>query len=251
MSLSKPPYILTEDEILIEKKELRLSYNCFEDYIGRDNFVKKDDRIHDGLIPIPYDGDILNAKIYILTLNPGFGPHDYYAEYNNPEFRKARIQQLRQPRMYNDFPFPFMELNPLFSWFGGYKYWTNRLGDIIDKVSEQRNVPYIEALSMLSKSIACLEYIPYHSKIFGLKKAVVNKMRSPKLMKEFVDNYVVPRVKKERDDTAIIVTRHAEKWDLSEQPNIIVYGAGESRAAYLNSKSRGGKMIAKVMKITI
>jgi hypothetical protein len=254
ISLSKPPYILDGDEILIKNEELRLSYSCFEDYYMRGfNFKSPnkihDGLIHDGLIPIPYDGDILRAKIYILTLNPGFGPHDYYAESYDTAFRKAKIQQLRQQLM--DETFPFFGLNPLFSWLGGYRYWTTRLGDIIDKVSEQRNVPYIEALSMLSKSIACLEYIPYHSKIFGLKKAVVNKMRSPKLMKEFVDNYVVPRVKKERDDTAIIVTRHAEKWDLSEQPNIIVYGAGESRAAYLNSKSRGGKMIAKVMEITI
>jgi hypothetical protein len=244
---SKPPYILDGDEILV-KKGLCHSYRCFEDYIGDPNFGKASpNSIHCGLIPTPYDGNILKAKIYILTLNPGFGPHDYYAESYDTSFRKARIQQLRQERM--DETFPFMELNPLFSWHGGYRYWTNRLGDIIQKLSEHNKVSYKEALSQLSKSIACLEYIPYHSKTFGIKKKVINEMRSPKLMTAFVDGYVIPKAK--RGDAVIIVTRHAKMWSLSEQPNIIVYGAAESRAAYLNSKSRGGKMIARVMKIAI
>lgn len=138
-TIDPPPYILKEDRILIEKG-LSHSYSCFGDYISDPDFgTAPGHKIHAGLIPIPYAGDILNSKIYILTLNPGFGPHDYYAESLNKQFLKARIRQLRQE--YMDKAFPWMDLNPLFCWHGCYEYWTSRLGDIINKLSEQKKHP--------------------------------------------------------------------------------------------------------------
>jgi len=243
LKLTKPPYVLNGDHVLIEKG-LCHSYGCFNDYISdRDFGNKSPHKLHTGLIPIPYAGDILKAKIYILALNPGFGPHDYYAESFDTDFCKARIQQLRQQHLNETFP--WMDLNPLFCWHGGYKYWTSRLNDIIDKLSEQKEISYKEALSRLSRAISCLEYIPYHSKHYGISRSVVNKMLSPKLIKAFVHGYVVPRTK--RGATAIIVTRHVDVWELPKHDNIIRYDAAQSRAAYLNSKSPGGPIIARIM----
>ena len=149
MSLTKPPYILAGDEI----EDYCHPYRCFEDYIADPNFAyASPKKLHSGLIPIPYGGDILKAKIYILTLNPGFGPHDYYAESHDTAFRNARIQQLRQQRL--DKAFPFMGLNPSFSWHS--KYWATRLGDIVHMLRKQKKVSYKKALSLLSQSIACL-----------------------------------------------------------------------------------------------
>jgi len=243
IKLSKPPFILDGDHILIEKKYYH-SYSSFSDYISDPNFGKASSyKIHAGLIPIPYAGDILNAKIYILALNPGFGPHDYYAESHNKEFHKARIQQLRQENM--DKNYPWSDLNPFFCWHGGWKYWTGRLGDIISKLSEQKQISYKRALMLLSRNVACLEYIPYHSKSYGISKSIVDEMLSPRLVKVFVHEYVVPKAQKV--EAIIVVTRHVDVWKLPKNPNIVTYTSAESRAAYLNSKSSGGKMIAKIM----
>jgi len=246
--LTKPPYILEGDRI----EGFCHPYRCFTDYIRDPNFGDvsvSSNKFHSGLIPIPYSGNIQRAKIYILTLNPGFGPHDYYAESYDKSFRDARIQQLRQQKLDKDFP--FMGLNPSFLWHS--KYWIKRFGDIIHIIKKQKkNVSYTSALSLLSQSIACLEYIPYHSISFGLKKAVINGMRSPKIVKAFVDDYVIPRVIK--GDAFIIVTRNVDLWLSKEQQklkNVVTYNATESRAAYLNSKSRGGKIIAEAMEIKI
>lgn len=247
INLSKSPFILNGDHILIEKGCCH-SYSCFNDYISDSDFgIASPHKIHAGLIPIPYAGDILNANIYILALNPGFGPHDYYAESYNNEFRKARIQQLRQEHMDN--LYPWSDLNPLFCWHGGWKYWTSRLGDIINKLSEQKRTPYKEALMLLSKNIACLEYVPYHSKSYGIRRSIVDKMLSSTLMKAFVHDYVVPKAI--RGDAIIVVTRHVDVWELPQNHNIVTYNAAESRAAYLNLKSPGGKMIAKIMGLKV
>lgn len=243
IQLSKPPFILSGDHILEEKGYCH-SYCNFSDYISDPNFgTTSSQKIHAGLIPSPYGGNILKAKIYILGLNPGFGPHDYYAESSIKEFRKGKIEQLRQEDLDKDFP--WLYLNPLFCWHGGWKYWTGRLGDIINKLSEQKGISYNEALKRLSQKIACLEYIPYHSKSYGIAKSIAGEMLSPQLMKAFVHNYVVPKARK--GEAAIIVTRHVELWELPRNDNIVVYNQTESRAAYLNSKSPGGKMIAKMI----
>jgi len=272
MSLTNPPYILDGDKI---EKGYWHKYKSFSGYIkdsnNRNNVKevmcksfpddKRDSKVkcaspkkfHSGLIPVPYGGDIRKAKIYILTLNPGLRPIDYYAESHDKAYRKARIRQLRQRNLDKDFP--FMELNPKVSWKS--KYWTGRLGDIIQMLQEQKNVSYTKALSLLSKSIAYLEYIPYHSENFGIKKSVINKMRSPKLIKAFVDDYVFSRAKKGKAN--IIVTRKVDWWLTENQRKelkgkefkgeIVIYNTTESRGSYLNSKSRGGKMIAKAMGI--
>lgn len=260
ISLIKPPYILDGDKII----EKDYWYHCksFADYIGdsnKRNNVKKGQKkisaltkFHSGLIPVPYGGDIRKAKIYILTLNPGFKPIDYYAESHDKAYRKARVQQLQQRNLDKDFP--FMGLNPKFSWKSNY--WKSRLGDIIPMLQKQKNISYKKALSRLSKSIACLEYIPYHSKNFGIKKSEIKSMSSPTLIKAFVDNYVIPKAK--RGKAFIIVTRKVGRWLTKEQqeelkaiPEVVIYDATESRASYLNPKSRGGEIIAKAMGIKI
>jgi hypothetical protein len=64
-------------------------------------------------------------------------------------------------------------------------------------------------------------------------------------MKAFVHGYVVPKAKK--GDAIVIVTRHVDVWELPQNHNIVTYNPAESRAAYLNSRSSGGKMIGNIM----
>jgi|GEM_PF-4441752 len=61
------------------------------------------------------------------------------------------------------------------------------------------------------------------------------------IIKAFVHEYVVPRAKNNK--AIIIATRHSEMWQLPKHRDIVVYNSVESRAAYLNLKSKGGKKI--------
>lgn len=245
LNLSKPPFIMPGDEVLLQDNYCH-RYKNLRDYVNDSEFqMLPSFKVHTGLIPIPYAGNILNAEIYILALNPGFAPYDYYAESNDAEFLNRRKNQLRQENLDKDYP--WMDLNPKFCWHGGWEYWTSRFGDIITKLAKQKRYSHKDALKELSNKIACLEYFPYHSKSFDIPPKIIRDMASTKLMKAFVDNFVVPKAKKDR--ATVIVTRHAKGWGLDKSKNIVIYDQADSRAAYLNSKSPGGKAIARKLGI--
>ena len=62
-------------------------------------------------------GDMLNASIYVLMLNPGLGPGDYF-EYKVPSFRQALLANLRQERITGVMPFVSLEVWPESHWPG-------------------------------------------------------------------------------------------------------------------------------------
>ena len=102
------------------------SYIASDDYGGKTN-----KRLHLGLYPQPYIGDVTNASIYILLLNPGLGPIDYYSETGengSENFRAALRNNLKQN--FEDNEYPFMFLDPQFSWHSGYTWWHERLAKI-------------------------------------------------------------------------------------------------------------------------
>lgn len=249
LSLKKPPYVLKGDDAIPKKwchryRNYRDFVRAYElDHVSDKKFCAK---LHVGLLPIPYSGNIAEAEIYILGLNPGFDPQSYYAESYDVAFKRESVRQLHQERL--DAKFPLCALNPKFCWTGGWRYWETRLNDIIFLLAQQENICRSEALSVLSKKIACLEYVPYYSKNFGLPRSIVNKMLSPKLMWAFVHDYVVPKAQK--DLATIIVTRHVDVWNLPKHRNIVAYHGPQSRAAYLNMKSLGGRRIANILGIT-
>jgi hypothetical protein len=86
-------------------------------------------RLHLGLLPQPFLGDLRRASIYILLLNPGLGPTDYYGEYEVPSYRKALQANLKQ-RVDKD-SVPFLFLDPPFAWHGGFGWWHAKLGSVI------------------------------------------------------------------------------------------------------------------------
>ena len=243
LKLKKPPFILNGDQILIERK-LCHPYRTYRNYIRDPNFGSiSPHKFHTGLLPVPYSGDILRAKIYILALNPGFGPLDYYAETYDADLRGAKVRAIRQKKF--DSCYPWHALNPRYCWSGGGRYWIGRLEQIATTLMDRRHFSFADALHVLSTTVACLEYVPYHSKSYGLAKTVARQMRSPKLMLDFVHNYVVPKAR--QGAAVVIVTRHVDLWGLPSHRNIIAYNGTEARAAYLNLKSRGGRKIAEIL----
>ncbi len=242
--IDSPPYLFPRDGNHLEfTNERALSlHKTFEDYIVSSKFGSSSDRsLHVGLIPIPYIGNLERASIFILMLNPGLSAGDYYAEQNVSEFKLTLIRNLRQENSEDEFP--FFGLDPKFAWHPGFRYWNDKLHKIAKGLASSREVSYQSALKVLAQNIACLEYIAYHSKSFGIPSSLSSVLPSTKAMIAFVHDMLVPKVK--TDETVIIVTRSAKNWKLPTHENIIVYSGSEARAAHLTMKSRGGKVIAE------
>jgi hypothetical protein len=234
------PYIHQSDSVL--KSQRSYKYKNYEDYISSKDYGQIDSRFHFGLLPSPYCGDILNASIYILMLNPGFSSIDYYAEQYCNKFREAEINCLNQNE---NIEFPFYCLNPEFIWTGGGAYWENKLNDIIKENSKIKNINYIDSTREISQKVALLELIPYHSLSYQLSGKIEAQVESKNIMKNFVKDYVYKKVL--NNNACIIITRKVKIWDLPNHNNIIAYEGGETRGAHLTSQSRGGHKILEYL----
>jgi len=240
------PYITREDKEVIEPQR---HYTCtsYEEFLsvvhgegGSEFFTKH--KLHLGLIPQPFIGDLRQAKVFILMLNPGFGPIEYVQENQHQEFRDALRKNLRQSSESLECPFLFFD--PRFLWTPGGEYWKRKLKDIIEAFCKRKNVSYLDATRVLSKKIATLELIPYHSA--SAPKDLVN-LYSATLMKEFVRDILVPRaVAKE---VVIVCTRQTDAWGLngSSCNNVIVYKPKERQAASLGRGSRAWPRVAWIL----
>ncbi len=238
--LNVPPFILPEDRTEIQNQTLK-TYQSLEEHVSCSTFGQRNDTsLHVGLLPIPYVGNLQKASIFILMLNPGLSPGDYFAEHTCEQFREAQLRNLLQKNGNDDFP--FFGLDPRFAWHPGFEYWQGKFDNIAQALVEEKNFTYVEALKCLAQNIACLELMPYHSKSFGAG-SLLKRLPSTKFMYDYVHDILVPKAK--RNQTTIIATRSVRNWNLPKHKNIIVYESGEARSAHLTLKSRGGKAIAR------
>ena len=234
-------------------KDLRIiAKSCGEVREHRDYDPQKS--IHFSLLPQPFIGDVLNAEIYILTLNPGFGCGDYEANYREPGFREVLLGNMRQQKPSGVLPFFF--LDPKFDWHGGYHYWFSQLAQTICEIAQCRkltpNLPWKErfedARNMLGRKLAVVELVPYHSATSGGLGNLPDKLHSTRLAIKFVNEHVAPKVI--NGDAIVISVRQVKWWDqaLGTNPQlqngIIRYDRlGEARGARLDPNSRGGQAI--------
>ncbi len=240
-SLDTPPFILPEDIAIIPSQNLS-EYDSFDEYISIPTFgQKKDTSLHVCLLPIPYVGNLQNASVFILMLNPGLSPSDYFAEHAVEQYREAHVRNLRQENIKDEFP--FFILDPRFAGHPGFEYWQGKFDNIAQALAEKKKITYREALRHLAQNVACLELMPYHSKSFG-SGSLLKQLPSASVMCKYVKEILVPKARSNK--AIIVVTRGVRNWDLSkdEHENIVVYKGGEPRAAHLTLKSRGGKAIA-------
>lgn len=245
-NLKEPPYLFPKDNLNILNKDIKTFYN-YKDYISSPEFGTQNDiSLHIGLLPVPYAGNLEKASIFILMLNPGFSPSNYFFEETSPGYRKAHIRTLKQENGSDDYPFIY--LNPEFSWHPGSEYWQNKLQSIIGEYVKQTKITYQEAMSQVSKKLACLELFPYSSNSFGAN-SMLNKLSSTSLMLKYIQEVLIPKVKK--DKAIVIATRRVKDWNLPKHKNIIAYEGSETRAAHLSLTSRGGKEIAKHLGLSV
>jgi hypothetical protein len=192
-----------------------------------------------GLLPMPFSGDMRRSRVYILLLNPGVGPTDYYGEYAVPAFREARLANLRQ--QFDEDRWTFVGLDPEFAWHGGYDYWHGKLRGVIAELAAGWRVSFADARRRFADLLAVIELFPYHSEAFADADHWLRDLPSVSLARKFVNDFVLPRVV--AGEAIAIVTRQARAWNVPCIPGVITYSAQQARAAHLTPRSPGGAAI--------
>ena len=183
-----------------------------------------DHRLHLGLYPLPFTGNLESATVYILLANPNPGIGNYH-EQAGPEFPDDYFAIMGK---------------------GLERYVRENLNleKTAEDIAKQGKMSACDALSR----VAILQLSPYWSKkIIGR----AHKLPSADLAVKFVEETVVPRA---RDGKAIvIVTRCVKEWnrrqglpqDLIDAGRIVLYKGGEPRGAQLGPTTRGGQAILR------
>lgn len=238
-------YFLAKDCDAILNKNGIIVRNSWNDVVSSSNFgADEKTAFHLGLLPQPFMGDLKRAEIYILTLNPGYSPVDYFGEYCVSGYREVLLRNLRQDHSPHRLPNLF--LDPQFAWSGGYEYWHSRLRGVIAEFAKKRGWTYAKARSKLSEKLAIIEFVPYHSASFN--DSLKSGLKSPQLAGMFVEQYVSNRL--QNGNAVTIVLRGLKHWkpylpsDLCEKDGLVRYDPQrEARFAHLTPKTRGGKAI--------
>ena len=90
------PYILKGDEGVLQPKRYLNYRNYHECLKNIDHVYKQASKFHLGLLPMPYSGNLQKAYIYLLNLNPGFSPGDFYEEATSKKLIEEKIRELTQ-----------------------------------------------------------------------------------------------------------------------------------------------------------
>ncbi|MBR5904363.1 MAG: hypothetical protein IKZ49_02400 [Alphaproteobacteria bacterium] len=201
--IAKPDYQILKDNNLLTKK---LSvYNS------------KNTLLYEDLPCEPFMGDIENAKIYIVTLNPGAGEdeHENWQKQDLLDVWKNNFKQTNQ--------YPFYYLDPKLEKTGGGRYWFKReqndkkvwgkFENLIEKIAcdLKGQVPeeidcFAEARKLIAQNVCDLELCPYHSEKWNDSKNIISNLPSIKIMIEFLKDNVIPDVISGKK--SLLVLRH-------------------------------------------
>ena len=132
--LHAAPYIHPRDMIEVGNEPEFADKRIFDhrQFISSDRFAQKDDKsFHLSLLPVPYQGNLETADIFILLLNPGLGLHDYYT--NDDTMHSECLRHIIRQKL-NGVKSPFLSLDPQFSWSG----WVSVLGKKASKAPSRR-----------------------------------------------------------------------------------------------------------------
>ena len=223
-NLGSDNYVLGADANFL-KSLSPVSYHSFDEVMqaldSNGSTPGANRRPHIGLLPIPFMGDLLNASIYVLMTNPGLDESDY-RECEEPDFKRALVANLKQESLTGTVPFTYLDLQ--FDWHAGHHYWNRKFKGIIQALAKSRAVSYAEARSVIGNKIAVIELFPYHS-VGSPSDSTLKKCPSVSLVKEFVGDTVVERVRAKR--ATVIVVRRVKIWNqclpenLTEEQGVI------------------------------
>lgn len=231
------PYHLPTDKLLLSHSKHVTRFEEWQSYISDHDFGKRDKgQLHLDLLPMPFVGDLQKAVVFLLMLNPGLTPSDYFGEYQVTDYRSALLRNLKQ----NEDP-SFLFLDPAYSWHGGYLYWQAKLGNLILELSQRQGCSFGDARRQMQGRVATIELLPYHSSFYNVPPRLLNTLGSVSLAKSYVLEELVPRAVD--GECLIVASRAKRQWGLPDHKNIVAYTGTEARAAHLSAKTRGGDAI--------
>jgi hypothetical protein len=244
---SKGPYVHPADEKAIGKEaefsDRRLLNH--RKFIDSDRFgLSGDKTFHLSLLPVPYQGNLATADIFLLFLNPGLGLNDYYTD--DDKLHSERHRRIIRQDL-DGVDYPYLSLDPLFSWSGGFQYWEKKLRKHLRAVADERfGGHYVGALKHLGSRLATIEIVPYHSARFGAGRLIA-KMPSAGQATSFVWEHLVPKAK--AGAITLIATRQIKMLNLPENcKDIVVYKGPLARGAHLGPGTPGGDAISRRLK---
>ena len=163
--------------------------------------------------PQHFVGDIDNAKIIILSLNPGYSTEYYDAYKNSTNYEQIIKENLEMKQ-------PFFHAFELAN-ESDLGYWGNKMKCWVEGYDKKDNEELIESLKKITEDIALAEFFPYHSISYNGMYDKLGKGTSPNSNRKIKDylptqKFLFEKIKKRIDDkndeVIIILTRSFAKW---------------------------------------
>lgn len=171
--------------------------------------------------PQHFVGDIDNAEIIILSLNPGYSTEYYDAYKNSTNKNGTKYEQTIKENLEMEKPFfhAFELANE-----SDLGYWGNKMKCWVEEYDKKDNKTIIESLKKITENIALAEFFPYHSISYNDMYDKLGKGTSPNSNRKIKDylptqKFLFEKIKKRIDDkddkddkVIIILTRSFAKW---------------------------------------
>lgn len=202
--------------------------------------------LHTGLVPLPFVGDVRNAKVVFLLLNPGLSASDYHAEYQVPGFRERLLANLRQDFLGREYP--FFPLDPECAWHSGNTYWQGKLRHILEMLCEETGLSHAKVRQFLARNVCAIEMLPYHSVRQGISVKAMQGFPSSKLACTAVNGLVKQALDRSR---MLVAMRQVKGWGVPlDCPHVRCFSGGQARGAHLGTREDGthGQFVAKFLK---
>lgn len=208
---AEPPYIHPKDAGAC-KDQLLVNWNAKHARSDAADWRTRDSRLHVGLLPVPYGGQLAKTELLLLAFNPGLSIGDYQAE-EDKDYRRAVLDLIAQEKSAH-----FLWLNPQFSTHPGFTYWEKKFRGVAQSIADRKGKDwsYIRVLRDLSKRIGVMQAVPYHSS--AAPSSLSNTLPSSQWAKSFARSIPVPK----------IVLRSNWFWDLGGDD---VHTDGNARSA--------------------
>jgi len=181
------------------------------------NKVQKEEyKLRLDVMPEPYWGNVLDAKVVILTLNPGYikrvnaDLYELLSEDHKSRFIKEKLKNLLFKN--KNFVSKAVSVNTISDY-----YWEDKTKELFPKNIEPK------AFEELNSKVAFIQFNPYHSVIYkGMSKKYLNG-NGLLLSQKFTIELIKYLIEKKR---IIIIARAKDLWvnavkELKDYPNLI------------------------------
>ncbi|HZZ63499.1 MAG TPA: hypothetical protein VFE63_20420 [Roseiarcus sp.] len=242
----QPPYVHGDDLLYIDDAtnmgDVAVVLRNHREFVEHRTFgEEKDTLLHLGLLPFPIQGNLFQADIFILMLNPGLGLCDYQTQEDAGHAEQVRLIIKQE---FANVEYPFLSLNPDYAWTGGFQWWEKKLREVIKRVAiDYCEGNYAASLRLLSQRLAAIEIFPYHSRKFKAN-SLISRLPSALEAKEFVQS-LLPRA--QRGEITIVVSRGIDFLGIGDH-DFVNYNHKLRRAAPLGLKTPGGSAIIEALK---